>query len=75
MVLGAGLNLPTGTGPDTAVTGQTGPDRFRFGVVSNRPKFKIQKNEKNPKNTSSCDESNGVKFFQIFVHLVYFAGI
>ena len=42
MVLGAGLNLPTGTGPDTAVTGQTGPDRFRFETVSNRPKFKIQ---------------------------------
>jgi len=42
MVLGAGLNLPTGTGPDTAVTDQTGPDRFRFETVSNRPKFKIQ---------------------------------
>ena len=45
-----GLKKPTKTGPETAVTGQTGPDRFRFGSVSNRPKFKIQiwiqKNEK-----------------------------
>ena len=36
--------------PETAVTGQTGPDQFRFGSVSNRPKFKIeiwiQKNKK-----------------------------
>ena len=40
--LESGLNLPTGTDPETAVTGQTGPDRFRFRPVSNRPKFKIQ---------------------------------
>jgi len=33
------------------------------------------KNEKNSKNTLSCDESNGVNFFQIFVHLVYFTSI
>ena len=31
--------------------------------------------KKNLKNTSSCDEFNDVKFFQIFVHLVYFASI
>jgi len=28
------------------------------------------KNKKNSKNTSRCDESNGVKFSQKFVHLV-----
>jgi hypothetical protein len=47
--------LPTGTGLETAVTGQTGPDRFQYRPVSNRPKFKIQiliqKNEKIPKNS------------------------
>ena len=37
-----GKKKPTGTGPEIAVTGQTGLDRFRFGSVSNRPKFKIQ---------------------------------
>ena len=46
----AGLNFPTGTGPVWPVTGQTGPDRFRFRSVWNRPQFKIQiwiqKNEK-----------------------------
>ena len=31
--------------------------------------------QKNLKNTSSWDEFNDVKFFQIFVHLVYFASI
>ena len=75
----SGFFLPAGTGPETAVTGQTGPDRFRYRPVSNRSKFKIQiwiqKNKKIPKNTSSCDESNGYKIFQIFVHLVYFASI
>ena len=30
--------------------------------------------QKNSKNTSRCDESNGVKFSQKFVHLVQFAG-
>ena len=34
--------LPTETGLETAVTGQTGPNRFRYRPVSNRPKFKIQ---------------------------------
>ena len=65
-----GLKKPTGTGPETAVTGQTGPNlKFEF-------EFKKMKNsQKIPKNTSSCGESNGVKFFQIFVHLVYFASI
>ena len=41
-VLGAGFFLPTGTGPETSVTGQTSPDRFQYPPVSNRPKFKIQ---------------------------------
>ena len=36
-----GLKKPAGTGPVTAVTGLTGPDRFRFRPVSNRPKFKF----------------------------------
>ena len=35
----------------------------------------MEKSKKNPKNTLICDESNGVKKFQIFIHLVYFAGI
>ena len=78
-----GLNLPTGIGPDTAVTGQTGPDRFRFGTVSNRSKFKIQiwikKSEKNLKNFLKILQvaTNLMVsiFFQIFVNLVYFAGI
>ena len=39
--LRAGLKKPAGTGPVTAVTGLTGPDRFRFRPVSNRPKFKF----------------------------------
>ena len=44
---------------------QTGPNsKFKF-------KFKKMKNsQKIPKNTSMCDESNGVKFSQKFVHLV-----
>ena len=36
-----GLKNPAGTGPITAVTGLTGPDRFRHQAVRNRPKFKI----------------------------------
>ena len=75
-----GLNLPTGTGPDTAVTG---PDRFRFGTVSNRSKFKIQiwiqKSKKNSKNFLKILQvaTNLMVsiFFQIFVHLVHFASI
>ena len=51
----AGFPLPVGTGPVWLVTGQTGPVRFRFGPVPNRPKFKIQiwiqKNEKFLKNS------------------------
>ena len=45
-----GLQKPVGTGPVWPVTSQTGPVRFRFGPVPNRPKFIIwiwiQKNEK-----------------------------
>ena len=37
----AGFTKPAGTGPVTAVTGLTGPDRFRFRPVLNRPKFKF----------------------------------
>ena len=49
---------------------QTGPNsKFKF-------EFKKMKNsQKNPKNTSRCDESNGVKFSQKFVRLTYFSGI
>ena len=44
---------------------QTGPNsKFKFEFK------KIKKSQKNPKNTSRCDESNGVKFSQKFVHLV-----
>ena len=44
---------------------QTGPNsKFKF-------KFKKMKNsQKIPKNTSRCDEFNGGKFSQKFVHLV-----
>ena len=55
----------------------SGSGRFQTGPNS-KFKFKFQKmknSQKISKNTSSCDESNGVKFFQIFVHLVYFASI
>ena len=43
---------------------QTDPNsKFKF-------EFKKMKNfQKIPKNTSRCDESNGVKFSQKFVHL------
>ena len=44
-----------------------------FNLNLNFKNEKFSKNSK--KNTSSCYESNGVKFFQIFVHLVYFAGM
>ena len=39
----AGFTKPLGTGPVTAVTGLTGPARFRFRfrAVRNRPKFKF----------------------------------
>ena len=38
----AGFTKPAGTGPVTAVTGLTGPDRFRFRPVLNRPKPKFK---------------------------------
>ena len=34
---------------------------------------KMKNSQKIPKNISRCDESNGVKFSQKFVHLVWFA--
>ena len=44
---------------------QTGPNsKFKFELK------KIKNSQKFPKNTSRCDESNGVKFSQKFVHLV-----
>jgi len=62
----AWLTLPVGTGP---------VDRFPTGPNSNFEfEFKKMKNsQKIPKNISRCDESNGVKFSQKFVHLVWFA--
>jgi len=39
--LASGLKKPLGTGPVTAVTGLTGPDRFRFRPVQTGPKFKF----------------------------------
>ena len=46
---------PSVTGPVWPVTGQTGPDRYWFGPVWNRPNFKIwiwiNKNEKFSKNS------------------------
>ena len=51
----------------------------RFQTVPNlkfKFEFKKMKNsQKNPENTSRCDESNGVKFSQKFVRLAYFLGI
>ena len=40
-VFRSGLKKPLGTGPVTAVTGLTGPDRFRFRPVQTGPKFKF----------------------------------
>ena len=68
-----GFTKPVETGPAWPVTGQTGPARFRFGFGLGRyqtgpnsnlnsKKWKIPK--KIPKNTSRCDESNGIKFSQ-----------
>ena len=57
----AGFRVYKTGGNRTGLTGlgryQTGPNsKFKF-------KFKKMKNsQKNPKNTSRCDESNGVKF-------------
>ena len=57
----------TGSGLERLQTGPNSNFKFEFR--------KMEKSQKNSKNTSSCDESNGVNFFQIFVHLVYFASI
>jgi len=73
----SGLKKLLGTSLVWLVIGQIGPGRLRFRPVPNRPKFKIQiwiqkikKSQKIPKHTSRCDEYNGVKFSQKFVHLV-----
>ena len=73
--------IPTmaGSCPGFTKPVETGPARFRFGFGLGRyqtgpnsnlnsKKWKIPK--KIPKNTLRCDESNGVKFSQKFVHLV-----
>jgi hypothetical protein len=36
---------------------------------------KMKNSQKISKNTSRCDESNGVKFSQKFIRLTYFSGI
>ena len=49
---------------------QTGPNsKFEFEFK------KMKKFQKISKNTSKCDESNGVKFSQKCVRLTYFSGI
>jgi hypothetical protein len=56
-----------------------GLDRFWFRPVPTGPNLKFElkkwKISQNSQNTSRCVQSNGVKNFQIFVHLVYFADI
>ena len=58
--------------PVNPVRHDSGLDRYQTGPNSKfKFKFKKMKNsQKIPKNTSRCDESNGVNFFQKFVHLV-----
>jgi len=56
-------------------TGQNGLVRYETGQIL---KFefefiKMKNSQKIPKNISRYDESNGVKFSQIFDHLVWFA--
>ena len=49
---------------------QTGPNsKFKFEFQ------KMKNSQKIPKNTSRCNESNGVKFSQKFVRLTYFSDI
>jgi hypothetical protein len=45
-----GFSLPTGTGPETAVTCQTGPVRVRAQSVPKRPNLIFYLNSKNWKN-------------------------
>ena len=55
----------------------SGLGRYQIGPNS-KFKFKLKKmknSQKNPKNTSRCDESNGIKFSQKFVRLTYFSDI
>ena len=56
-----GFFLPLGTGGSQQLQFKN----FKFDS-------KIEKWKKIPKNTSRCVESNGVKKFQILVHLVFF---
>ena len=55
----------TGTGLVRYETGQILKFEFEF--------IKMKNSQKIPKNISRYDESNGVKFSQIFDHLVWFA--
>jgi hypothetical protein len=73
----SGLKISQNHRPVTAGTGLTARERFRFRPVGNRPhsKFSIKKYTNIPKNRSSCHESNCIENFQIFICLVYFAGI
>jgi hypothetical protein len=57
--------LPTGTGSEPVI-GQTGPIGSQPSKNSNSWIWinKIKKSQKNPKNTLSCYETNGVKIGQ-----------
>ena len=58
--------------PVKPVRAGSGLDRYETDPNS-KFKFELKKMknfQKNPKNTSRCDESNGVKFSQKIVHLV-----
>ena len=57
------------------VGNRSGSVRYEIGPNSKfKFEFKKMKNsQKNPKNISRCKESNGVKFSQKIVHLIWFA--
>jgi hypothetical protein len=59
--------VPAGSGYARFPTGPNSKFEFKFK--------KMKKSHKILKNTSRCVESNGVKNFQIFVHLAKFACI
>ena len=73
-----GFIKPVGNGPVWPVKRSgSGLGRYQTGPNSKfKIEFKKMKNSlKISKNTSRCDESNGVKFSQKFVRLTYFWGI
>ena len=57
----------SGSGSGLYQTGSNSKFKFEFKKMKNFQKIH--------KNTSRCDESNGVKFSQKFVRLTYFSGI